>query len=59
VLAVQVPDTTYLLDHIRPELVLLMVLGRALVMWHTITASQVGNRRCWLCFVLLPMSLRP
>eukprot|EP00775_Hariotina_reticulata_P010096 gene10096-10252_t len=36
----RVPDTTYALDHIRPELVLLMVLGRALVMWHTITASQ-------------------
>jgi hypothetical protein len=39
----QVPDTVYALDHMRPSLVLLMVLGKALIMWEGINATQVGR----------------
>lgn len=36
----QVPDTVYALDHMRPDMILLMVLGSALIMWDNIAASQ-------------------
>lgn len=36
----QVPNTSYALDHMRPDMLLLMVLGGALVMWDSIAASQ-------------------
>jgi len=37
----QVPDTAYALDHMRPDMVLLMVLGKALVMWDNIQPTEV------------------
>jgi hypothetical protein len=45
----QVPDTVYALDQMRPSLVLLMVLGKALIMWEGINATQVGFiASCWV-----------
>lgn len=38
----QVPDTAYALDHMRPDMVLLMVLGRSLIMWDTIEPTEVS-----------------
>jgi hypothetical protein len=37
----QVPDTAYALDHMRPDMVLLMALGRALVLWDSIEPTEV------------------
>jgi hypothetical protein len=37
----QVPGTAYALDHMRPDMVQLMALGRALVMWETIEPTEV------------------
>jgi hypothetical protein len=39
--ATQVPDTAYALDHMRPDMVLLMALGRALVLWDSIEPTEV------------------
>lgn len=38
--ALQVPSTVYALDHMRPDMVLLMALGGPLIMWDNISASQ-------------------
>lgn len=38
----QVPDTAYALDHMRPDMVLLMVLGRSLILWDTIEPTEVS-----------------
>lgn len=40
----QVPDTAYALDHMRPDMVLLMVLGKSLILWDTIEPTEVSGR---------------
>lgn len=35
-----VPDTRFALDYVRPDLVLLRVLARALVLWHGIRPTE-------------------
>jgi hypothetical protein len=65
VLCGQVPGTAYALDHMRPDMVQLMALGRALVMWDTIEPTEVkgldpGVTMCTTVFawgVLLSLSL--
>lgn len=37
----QVPDTVYTLDRMRPDMVTLMALGRALVLWDNIQPTEV------------------
>jgi hypothetical protein len=44
----QVPDSVYALDQVRPSLVLLMVLGKSLIMWEGISATQVGAVFRWV-----------
>jgi hypothetical protein len=47
-----VPDTTYALDHCRPDMVLLMVLGKSLIMWGDIKPTEVWAC-CSTCTLLL------
>lgn len=35
------PDTRYIIDHVRPDIMQLLVLGRALIMWDAIE-PEVG-----------------
>ncbi|WIA14045.1 hypothetical protein OEZ85_002600 [Tetradesmus obliquus] len=50
----KVPDSVYALDHMRPSLVLLMVLGKALVLWEGISATQE-----WISAQLPPLLDQP
>ncbi|KAF0984228.1 hypothetical protein FDP41_007405 [Naegleria fowleri] len=39
----KVPDTKYMLDYVRPDMIILRQLGSSLIMWNTIKNSE-----CWI-----------